>query len=84
MPSIQELLSMLQNLEADPELREFTPLFEEIRNGIDDPDYDNIEKVLALFEKSANLFNCRKIAEGAYINANKYLPRKKWYELDDD
>ncbi len=84
MPSIKELLSMLQNLEADPELREFTPLFEEIRAGIDAPDYDNIETVLDLFVKTNYSFNCRKIAEEAYINANKYLPRKKWYELDDD
>ena len=76
MPSIKELLSMLQNLEADPKLREFTPLFEEIKAGIDDPDYDNV--------KTNYSFNCRKIAEEAYINANKYLPRKKWYELDDD
>lgn len=84
MPSIPELLSMLQSLEADPELREFTPLFEEIKFGIDNPNYDNIETVLDLFIKTSYSLNCRKIAEGAYINGSKYLPRKKWYELDDD
>lgn len=84
MPSFEELLPILRNMRRDPELREFFPLLDEMIAGAEVPDYDNIDRVLDLFTKNDMAYQCRRIAESAWMHANTHLPRKKWYEYGDD
>lgn len=84
MPEAKELLSTLRQLQADPQMREFRPLIEEMVRGIETPAYDNIELVLKLFSQNSLAFHCRNIAEQLYwFNAMNPPPRRKWYEMDD-
>lgn len=83
MPEAQELLSMLYAMRNDPTLRDFWPVINEMINGIEVPDYDNIETVLKLFSQNDLQYHCNQLADILHYRSTMTMHRKKWYELDD-
>lgn len=84
MSSFEELLPTLRKMRNDLELRDFWPLIDEMIAGAEMPDYNNIDRVLDLFTQNNMAYQCKKIAESAMIHSAMHLPKKKWYEYEDD
>lgn len=76
------IIRKLNELKKDPSLREFLPLFDEILNTIDIPEF-NPQEFDRIFTQCLYNNTINSLAEGAYINSAMHTTQKKWYEYDE-
>ena len=79
----EEIIRRLNLFREDPELRDFWPLYDEMLNSIDNPEFEPA-KFEALFKQCLYNNVINTLAEGLYINSTIHSHRQNWYEYDKD
>ncbi len=73
-----EIKRKLEEFLADPNLREFHPLCEEMLRDIDTPDI-NKDRLMALYSEGVYNSTCYNLATALFYHSQMSSPRK-WYE----
>lgn len=78
----EDIIRRLNEFKQDPELRAFWPLFDEMLNNIDIPEFD-VQEFDRIFTQCLYNNTVNFLAEGAYINSAMHTRHKKWYEYEN-